>query len=101
MYYQKNPIYTIVIIGIGISLYIFFRSRKGKGGILGKFLGGTRSDTDERMDDLITLFMLQQMFNNSPQRQARANGEEDNIKNKRYEEIEKTKQEILDLLERD
>lgn len=99
MYYQQNPVYTIVIIAIGIGLYIFFKARKGKGGTLSKFFGGTNSEADDRVDDLITLFILQQMFNSSSQNQNR----EQNDKNKSEykQELEKSKQEILDLLDRD
>ncbi|MFW9829351.1 MAG: hypothetical protein ACFFB4_03335 [Promethearchaeota archaeon] len=100
MYYQKNPVYTIIIIAIGIGIYIFFKSRKGKGGLFKKFIGRDRSETDDRMDDLITLFMLQQMFNNSIQNKNQIQ-EKETPKNKRSEELEKEKQEILELLEGD
>lgn len=99
MYYQQNPVYTIVIIAIGIGLYVFFKARKNKSGILSKFFGRDHSVADDRMDDLITLFMLQQMFNSSSQIQNR--GQENKNKNTHKEELEKIKQEILELLERD
>ena len=60
MYYQKNPVYTVIIIGIGIGLYIFFRSRKSG---RGTFLSGKRDNREELMDDFMMLMMLQQLFN--------------------------------------
>ncbi|MFW9828884.1 MAG: hypothetical protein ACFFEY_14940 [Candidatus Thorarchaeota archaeon] len=101
MYYQKNPVYTIIIIAIGIGIYIFFKSRKGKGGFFNKFLGfKPKNETDERMDDLITLFMLQQMFNNSIQNKSQVLVKE-TPNNDSREKLEKEKQEILELLEHD
>lgn len=99
MYYQQNPVYTIVIIAIGIGLYIFFKARKSKNGVLSKFFGRDHSHLDDRMDDVITLFMLQQMFNSSSQNQSQ--GQKSKTKSARKEELEKRKQEILELLERD
>lgn len=98
MYFQKEPIYTVVIIGIGIGLYIYFKSRKGKTGVFGKFLGDRSEDSDDRMNDLILFFMLQQMATNSSQQQESTKQQE---KNKKQDQIDKIKHEVLDLLERD
>ena len=95
MYYQQNPVYTIVIIGIGIGLYIFFKSRKGKSGMITKFFSGRNEiESTSRVDDLILLFMVQQMFNDS----NRTKPQQDK-KNEKHEKIDEVKQEILDLLE--
>lgn len=94
MYYQQNPMYTIVIIGIGIALYIFFKSRKGKPGMLTKFFSGKgANESHDRIDDLILLFMLQQMSHDS------RNQPQKKTEDKKQKELELTKQEILDLLE--
>ncbi|MFX1360724.1 MAG: hypothetical protein ACFFDL_05470 [Promethearchaeota archaeon] len=98
MYFQKEPIYTVVIIGIGIGLYIYFKSRKGKSGVFGKFLGGNSEDSDDRMNDLILFFMLQQMATNSSQQHESTKQRE---KDKKQDQIDKIKHEVLDLLESD
>ena len=96
MYFQKEPIYTVVIIGIGVAVYIYFKSRKGKGGVFGKFLGGSSQDSEDRMNDLILFFMLQQMANTSSQESVR-----EQKKDKKQDHADKLKQEVLELLERD
>lgn len=96
MYYQENPVYTIIIIAIGIGVYLFFKSRKGKTGVLGNFFGGNSTESEERMNDLITFFILTQMFNNSSHQD---NDLEKKKSQKMQEEIEKKKQEVLELLE--
>ena len=98
MYFQKEPVYTVVIIGIGIAVYIYFKSRKGKAGVFGKFLGGGSTDSEDRMNDLMIFFMLQQMMNNSDQRRESSDRQE---KPKKQDQLDKIKQEVLDLLERD
>ena len=98
MYFQKEPVYTVVIIGIGIAVYIYFKSRKGKGGVFGKFLGGRSEDSEDRMNDLMIFFMLQQMMNNSNQHHESSDRQE---KPKKQDQFDKIKQEVLDLLERD
>lgn len=98
MYYQENPVYTIIIIAIGIGVYIFFKSRKGKTGVFGKFLGGSSMKTEEQMNDLISIFILTQIFNNTSHQDKELKNQKSL---KQQEEIERKKQEILKLLEID
>ena len=64
MFYQQNPMYAVIVIGIFIAGYILVKSRKSGSGLSG-FLKGTASQSNNNMDDLITLMMLQQLTNNS------------------------------------
>ncbi len=98
VFYQQNPVYAIVIIALFIGVYLFFKSRKqgGKGGIIG-FFSGKNVQQDNRMDDLITLMMIQQLLN-TPSQEAENRIKEQDINNTKVEK-EKIKQEILDLLE--
>lgn len=68
MYYQTNPVFTIVIVVIGLGIYIFYKSRtSGSGSGLSKFLSGrTPQQEDRKIDDLVSLVMLQQLIASSP-----------------------------------
>ncbi|MFX1501153.1 MAG: hypothetical protein ACFFDH_09350 [Promethearchaeota archaeon] len=98
IFYQQNPIYAIVIIVVFIGVYLFFKSRKsGSGrGVFG-FLSGKSIQQESRMDELITLMMIQQLMN-SP---SDINQTKDNKKEEREHQIEKIKNEVLELLEED
>lgn len=95
MFYQQSPVYAIIIIGIFIAGYIFIKSRKSGSGISG-FLKGKSSQSNNHMDDLITLMMLQQLTNNSSSRIEEVDATKDN-EHENY--IEKVKQETLALLD--
>lgn len=100
IFYQQNPIYAIIIIVLFIGVYLFFKSRSSGSnrGVFG-FFSGKNTQQDNRMDDLITLMMIQQLMN-SPSESS-----DNRINNdKRKEEdqqIDKIKQEVLELLEED
>jgi len=102
MFYQKEPVYTLVIIGVGLFFYLFYKTRKdGKGsGLLGAFMSGNQTSQDRNFDDLMALIMLQQLLSNDSQGSSasRAISEESQ---KRREEIDKIQKEVLDLLDSD
>jgi hypothetical protein len=100
VFYQKNPVYAIVIIGLLIGVYLFFKARKSdrKSGTFGFFSGKTTQQS-RRMDDLITLMMIQQLLN-SPSQTTNSIVDEDESK-ERKKQIDKIKQEILELLDGD
>ncbi|MHA2260750.1 MAG: hypothetical protein ACXACO_22515 [Promethearchaeota archaeon] len=93
LFYQQNPVYAIVIIVIFVVGFLFVKSRKsGSGGGFG-FLKGKGSQQNNHMNDLITIMMLQQLIGESSPK------ERGNERDLREDQIEKTKQEILDLLD--
>jgi hypothetical protein len=95
MFYQQNPTYAVVVIGIFIAGYILVKSRKSGKGISGLFRGkGVQSHTS--LDDLITLMMLQQLTTNS---NMRSDNFEKDTNREHEKEIEKMKQEALALLD--
>lgn len=96
MFYQQNPLYTIIILVLFLGVYVFFKSRSSGGGngIL-NFLSGKNPQQDNKIDDLITLMMIQQLLNSNPQNHDHRNNTEHKDK------IEKVKQEVLNLLEED
>jgi hypothetical protein len=98
VFYQQNPVYAIIIIVLFIGVYLFFKSRSSgtNKGAFG-FFSGKNTQQDKRMDDLITLMMIQQLMN-SP-----SDGTNNQVINEEKKEkdmyIEKIKQEVLELLE--
>ena len=97
MFFQKDPTFTIIIIIAGVGVYLFFKARKSKSGLLG-FLSGKADPQENKIDDLITLMVLNQLFNNSNHPSQEPVKDQ---RKERQEEIDKVKREVLDLLESD
>ena len=100
MFYQKEPVYTLVIIGVGLFFYLFYKSRKSGNGLLRVFMSGNQTSQDRNFDDLMALIMLQQLLSNSPQGSS-ASSKISEENQKRRGEIDKIQREILDLLDSD
>jgi hypothetical protein len=100
MFYQKEPFYTVIIIGVGVVIYFVYKAKKNGNGLLGGFFTGNQPQQDSRLDDLIALMMLQQLsLTNSQNNNATYQISED--ARKRRESIDKTQREVLDLLSGD
>jgi hypothetical protein len=97
MFYQKEPVYTLIIVGVGLALYLYYKAKKGGKGIIGSFFSGQQTSQDRNFDDLVTLLMLQQLITSNPQSNTAAKQISEESR-KRREEIEKTQREVLDLL---
>ncbi len=95
MFYQQNPMYAVIMIGIFIAGYILVKSRKSGKGVSGLFRG-KGAQPHNSMDDLITLMMLQQLTNTSNSELRKREEQSDN-EHEQY--IEKVKQEALSLLD--
>ena len=100
MFYQKEPFYTVVIIGIGVVIYFVYKTKKSGNGLLGAFFSGSQSHEDSRLDDLIALMMLQQLTTTNPVNNNASQVISEKAR-KRYEAIDKTQKEVLDLLSSD
>ena len=100
MFYQKEPIYTLIIIGAGLFFYLFYKARKSGNGLLGVFMSGNQTSQNRNFDDLMALIMLQQLLSNSPQGSS-ASREISEESQKRRGEIDKIQREVLDLLDSD
>lgn len=101
MFYQREPVFSIVIIGIGVALYLFFRSRRsgnrrGRSGVLTSLMGGNQQQ-DRNIDDLVTLMMVQQLFQQS--KNSNQSDQTNYQPSKRELEIDKVRNEILDLFD--
>jgi hypothetical protein len=100
MFYQKEPVYTVVIIGAGVIIYFVYKAKKSGKGLFGAFLSGSQSQQDSRLDDLIALIMLQQLTSGNSQNNNAIQQISEEAR-KRRETIDKTQQEVLDLLSSD
>ena len=100
MFYQREPIYTVIIIGIGIVVYIIYKAKKGGNGMISSFFSGNQAYQDNRLDDLIALMMLQQLSSTNSQNSGASQQISEDAR-KRREAIEKTQKETLDLLNGD
>jgi hypothetical protein len=99
MYYQENPVFTIVIIFFALGAYVFFKSRgKNKGNLRTGFLSGRSQQQGGDMNNLITFMMLQQFLDSdSHDYQIKVNTEN----TQKHRDIDKIKEEVLELLNED
>ncbi|MFX1364520.1 MAG: hypothetical protein ACFFCE_19440 [Promethearchaeota archaeon] len=97
IFFQQNPVYAIICIVLFIGVYLLFRSRSlsSSRGVLG-FLTGNHSQQDSRINDLITLMMVQQLLNSHNDQDLNI-PKYNNQDKKDY--IEKIKNEVLELLD--
>jgi hypothetical protein len=101
MFYQNNPVFTVVIIIIALGIYLFYRSRKGNRGNSRsgfRFLSGKESHQNDSTDDLITLMMIQQIFSPSTTPDYIRYIPPNDTKQVEESEIDKIKREVLELL---
>ncbi len=83
-----------------IPIKLYFKSRKQKASsVRGAFFTGRRSQNNGRVDDLVTLVVLQQMFDKPSTNKMDELRSNQDKSNKQEEQIEKIKLEILELLE--
>ena len=100
MFYQKDPVYTLVIIGVGLFFYLFYKAKKSGNGLLGTFMSGNQTSQDRNFDNLMALIMLQQLLSNNLQGSSSSREISDESQ-KHREEIDKIQREVLDLLDSD
>ena len=102
MYYQTNPVFTIVIVVVGLGVYIFYKSKisgTGSGSGVSQFLSGRAPQEDNRnIDDLVSLVMLQQLITSSPDDRTHGHLDQD-LKKTQKNRLETIQNEILELLD--
>ncbi|NVM34512.1 MAG: hypothetical protein HWN81_02880 [Candidatus Lokiarchaeota archaeon] len=98
LFFQQNPLYAVIIIVILLVVYLLFKSRSSNSsrGILG-FFKGNNSQQDSKINDLITLMMVQQLF--SRQNDPDQNNVIDQKTQDKDQYIDKIKNEVLELLD--
>ena len=100
MFYQKEPFYTVIIIGVGVVIYLVYKSKKSGKGMLGGLFSRNQPQQDSRFDDLIALMMLQQLSSTNSQNNSASHQISEDAR-KRREAIDKTQDEVLDLFSSD
>ena len=98
MFYQKNPIYAVIVMILLLGLYLFFKRRKhiGSGSGSGFFSGKNHSQ-----NDLIDLIFIQQLINSSVNNDlSNFNDKFSNSSNEKEIKIERIKKEIMELLDK-
>ena len=99
MFYQQNPIFAIIFVLLFLGVYLFFKSRKqGNRYNRGKFFSGKYQQQNDRMDDLLTLFLLQQVFEPTSKNDENYFTAIKDRTNESQNHIDKTKKEVLELL---
>ena len=97
VFYQQNPMYAIIVIVLFVGVYLFFKTRlsgsKGRG--LG-FFSRKNTQQDSKIDDLITLMMVQQLMKSPSQK---SDNQVQDKKEEEDEHIDIIKREVLELLE--
>jgi len=100
MFYRQSPIVSIILVIIFLASYMYYKTRKRGGpSTRGAFFSGKHSQNDGRVDDLVTLVVLQQMFDKSSTNKVDDLRSNQDKSHKQEEQIEKIKHEILELLE--
>jgi len=99
IFFQQNPVYAVIFIGIFIVGYLYVKSKRSgsSGGVFG-FMKGNPQHQDGKFNDIMTLMMLQQLFSNSGSQTTERQNETSREKNNE-DQIEQTKQEVLELLD--
>ena len=99
MFYRQNPVFAVIIIGLILGIYLFFKARKSRGtSAPGSFLSGFRRSQTNNMDDFLKFLLLQQITNSRSPSLVQNSTTPKKI-SKRQEQIEKTQKEVLELLE--
>ena len=100
MFYQQNPVYSIIILLLFLALYMYFKARKRRHlyGRTGFFKGGTNTQ-GHYVNDLVTLVLAQNLIGSSFNDNSGNHNPNQDAIDEREAYIEKMKREILDLLE--
>jgi len=99
MFYKTNPMYCLVIVGLFVGVFIFFKSRKyrakGATNTQGILFRRHIPQQNSNVNDFITFLILQQMMSDFDKNNEIIDYDEHKEK---VLEIDKVKNEFLDLL---
>ena len=95
--YQNNPIGTIIIGGVSVLIYAFFKLKKGGAGS-GRIWGfnSGSSNQNSQMEDLINLLVVQNYLKNIPEKNRQ---QEEEPQSPKMQEIKAIKNQILSLFD--
>ncbi len=100
MFYQQSPVVAIVLIVIFLAAYMYYKAKKsGNSSGVGGFFSGNQPHNQGKIDDLITLVVLQNLVNKPSNSYLDTKPIEDESATERKRAIEQSGKEILELLE--
>jgi hypothetical protein len=99
IFYQREPMYTLIIGGVIIIGYLVVKGRKSGTGFLGGIVGNTQSSQERNIDDLITLIMVQQLLNESNSSKQLPSVTVDSKEQERNQRISEAQEKILNLFD--
>ena len=99
LFYQQNPVYAIIVIVIFVGVFLFFKSRSSSKGGVFRFFSGAQAQKDDKINDLITLMMIQQLLNPNDDRNNRPEYRPEFKKREKKDHIDKLKQEVFEILD--
>ena len=98
MFYRQSPVVSIILVIVFLASYIYYKSRNGRNSSNPRtFFSGRQSQNNGRVDDLVTLVVLQQMVNKPTNSYTKP--VEDTLATEREKAIEQTRKEVHQLLE--
>jgi hypothetical protein len=99
MFYQQNPLFAVIILGLFLGIYLFFKSKKNGGfSNRGMFFSGRSQQQNDKIDDLITLVLLQQVIEPVSKRDKAYYKISKGRANETQTHLDKTKEEVIELL---
>ncbi len=102
IYYQENPVGTLIIIVLGLGLYLFLRLKKrGNQGKNLKLLGKKKQSGEISNQDLLNFFIITELLqkNNRPYNKPMRSDLSNSKKSLKIQNIEEIKENILMILE--
>lgn len=96
IFYQQEPVFSLVIVSIAAGSYIFFKVKKkgSRGASSGFFYSGNKHSSLNKVDNLVDLILVQQLLTDNFIKIGSNKKQEE-----KEQEIEKIKNEVLDLFE--
>lgn len=104
MFFNKDPVFCIVIVGGGVGIYAYFKLRKresttssGNGGFFSK--SPVSQPQSDGLKDIMMFMAMQQMFSDSQHHNSIIKVKEDSNSKENENSLSRKKQEILELFE--
>ncbi|MFX1572797.1 MAG: hypothetical protein ACFFB0_08610 [Promethearchaeota archaeon] len=98
LFYQRNPVFGVILIILFLVVFIVFKLRKhGVGSNALGYFSNNSARINSQSREILTLLMLQSLFNDI--NSAKVSEKEDKSVSPHEKEINKLKEEILELLD--
>jgi hypothetical protein len=99
-FYQSNPIIALIILGILLGGYAYFKSKKTKKGGGSRLFGLLRNEPSDSTSELLMSYLLiQQSLANHPSGDVSASGMKSEEQEALEQYVEGVKKEVLGMLD--